>query len=103
MKQYKVKITDKALSNMENLYNYIAFGLESPENAIKQYNRIADAIEGLYLLPERIKIMENKKAKALKLRRLLVDNYSVIFRINGDCVIIETVLCNASNIEERLL
>lgn len=45
MKQYKVKITDKALSNMENLYNYIAFGLESPENAIKQYNRIADAIE----------------------------------------------------------
>lgn len=55
------------------------------------------------MLPERIKIMENKKAKALKLRRLLVDNYSVIFRINGDCVIIETVLCNASNIEERLL
>ncbi len=45
MKQYKVQITDKALADMEEIYNYIAIQLQAPENAIGQYNRIAKAIE----------------------------------------------------------
>ena len=40
MKQYKVQITDKALADMEEIYNYIAIQLQAPENAIGQYNRI---------------------------------------------------------------
>ena len=43
MKQYKVQITDKALADMEEIYNYIAIQLQAPENAIGQYNRIAKA------------------------------------------------------------
>lgn len=31
---------------MEEIYNYIAIQFRSPENAIGQYNRIAEAIEG---------------------------------------------------------
>ena len=41
MMQYNVQITDEALSDMEQLYNYIAYVLRSPENAMGQYNRIA--------------------------------------------------------------
>lgn len=31
MKQYAVEITDEALADMEQLYNYIAYNLLSPE------------------------------------------------------------------------
>ena len=37
MKQYKILITDKALSNMEEIYNYIAEQLQAPEAAMGQY------------------------------------------------------------------
>ena len=43
MKLYKIQITDAALSDMEEIYNYIAGRLQAPETAMGQYNRIADA------------------------------------------------------------
>ena len=45
---------------MEEIYNYIAMQLQAPENAMGQYNRIVEAIEGLNVFPERIKLMESK-------------------------------------------
>ena len=47
MKTYNVKVTDAALADMEEIYNYIAFTLLSPANAIAQYDRIAEAILSL--------------------------------------------------------
>ena len=44
MKQYKVEITKEALQDMEDIYNYIAIDLLAPDNAMGQYNRIADEI-----------------------------------------------------------
>ena len=44
MKQYTVEITNEALADMEQIYNHIAYALQAPENAMDQYNRIADAI-----------------------------------------------------------
>ena len=42
MKHYNVEITNEALDDMEQLYDHIASVLQSPENAMNQYNRIAD-------------------------------------------------------------
>ncbi len=36
MGQYNVQITDEALADMEQLYNYIVYVLLSPENAMKK-------------------------------------------------------------------
>ncbi|SFL29262.1 hypothetical protein SAMN05216390_11744 [Lachnospiraceae bacterium KH1T2] len=47
MREYPVKITEKALGDMDGIYEYIAFHLQSPENAMGQYNRIADRVIGL--------------------------------------------------------
>ena len=64
MKQYKVQITDKALADMEEIYNYIAIQLQAPENAIEQYNRIAKAIEELKLFPEKVGVRESDHERA---------------------------------------
>ena len=53
MDQYTVQMTDEALSNMEEIYRYIADKLKSSENAIGQYNRIADEILSLHIFPAR--------------------------------------------------
>ena len=50
MDKYKVQITQEALADMEQLYNYIVVTLLALENAMRQYNRIADAILRLDIL-----------------------------------------------------
>lgn len=102
MKQYRVLITDEALNDMESIYEYIADELLAPDTAMGQYNRIADAIETLEQMPERIKLMESEPEKTRGLRKLIVDNYAVFFIIEDDAVIVANVLYGASDIENRL-
>ncbi len=102
MKQYKVEITREALQDMEDIYNYIAVDLLSPENAMGQYNRIADEILTLDSFPKRYRIMKSEPEKKMELRRMLVDNYSVFYTICEDKVIVTDVLYTASDIEARL-
>lgn len=91
MKRYKITISDEAIKNMDDLYNYIAY---VPKYALNQYNRIAYAILELDLMPERYSRFNDRK----ELRRMVVDNYSVFYFIKGDEVIITNVLYSAMNV-----
>lgn len=102
MKQYIVEITAAALADMEEIYNHIAYVLLSPENAMGQYNRIADKILSLESMPERNRIMDADLGLTRELRRTFVDNYTVFYEIRKDRVIITDVLYSASDIESRL-
>ena len=79
MKQYKVEITKEALQDMEDIYNYIAIDLLAPDNAMGQYNRIADEILTLDTFPERFRI-KNKILRIISLIPLVfVGLYSLLF------------------------
>lgn len=103
MKQYTVRITDRALVDMEEIYNYIAIQLQAPENAMKQYNRIAEAIEELRVFPKRVKVMESKPEQIMGLRQLVIDNYSAFYVIGDMEVIVTRVLYSSMDIGRRLL
>lgn len=102
MERYTVRITEEALKDMEDIYHYIAEKLQSPENAIGQYHRIADEIMTLETFPERYAVVNFEPERRAGLRRLLVDHYSVFYVIREKQVIVTTVLYSASNIEQRL-
>lgn len=102
MRRYKVQITDRALADMEEIYNYIAKQLLTPETAMEQYNRIAESIEKLDMFPERVKLMETKEGRVMGLRQMPVDNFSVFFHIREDRVIVTNVLYSASDLAKRL-
>lgn len=102
MKEYQVKITDSALHDMEDLYQYIAIQLEAPQNAMNQYNRIADAVLKLNCMPERFRVFDVEPWRSRGLHRMNVDNYAVFFCILDDSVVITDVLYAASDLEKRL-
>ena len=102
MKQYKVEITKEALQDMEDIYNYIAIDLLAPDNAMGQYNRIANAILKLDMMPERYRVMDSEPEHMLGLRRMPVDEYSIFYKIQKDKVIVTNILYSASDIEDRL-
>jgi plasmid stabilization system protein ParE len=101
--EYTIQITDKALADMEEIYTYIAKQLQSPENALGQYNRIAEAIQKLNIFPERVKIMESEPERRLEIRQLSIDNFYVFYVIKDNRVIVTRVLYSASDISKRLL
>lgn len=102
MKKYHVQITDEALRDMDELYQYIADTLLEPDYAIGQYNRIADAILTLDEFPERFRLMESDLEKAHGIHRMIVDHYSVFYVIEENMVYVTDVLYSASDLESRL-
>ena len=102
MREYPVKITEKALGDMDGIYEYIAVNLQSPDNAKGQYNRIADRILELGFFPEKFRLVDFEPERSQGLRRMLVDNYSVFYVFNEELVTVTRVLYSASDIEKRL-
>ena len=83
MDKYEVKITDEALADMEKIYEYIAIQLLAPENAMEQYNRIADAILTLDSFPDRFALFELEPEHSWGMRRMVVDNYLVCYILDS--------------------
>ena len=102
MKQHNVKITGKALADMEAIYDYISEELLNPDAAMGQYNRIADAIESLKIFPERCRLFDSQPEHDLGMRQIPVDNYTAIYVIQGNDVVVLRVLYSASDINARL-
>ena len=53
-------------------------------------------------MPERIRVMDSEPERSKGLRPLIVDNYTVVFVVNANTVIIVRVLYSASDIGKRL-
>ena len=102
MVKYRGDITDEALGDMELLYEYIAFKLLAPENAMEQYNRIADAILTLDSYPERFGLFEYEPEHSMGVHKMIVDNYVVCYVIDSGVVTVTNVLYGASDIHKRL-
>lgn len=102
MKKYIVNITDKALSDLSEIVNYISDSLFAPDAAHRLYIRIADEIESLDEFPERYAVVLSEPEHSMKIRRTSVDNYSIFYHV-GENVTILRILYSASDISERLL
>jgi plasmid stabilization system protein ParE len=103
MEKFKVEITNSAFLDMQDIYDYIAEISQDTTVALNQYERITKAILSLEIMPKRIKPMEVNLKYDLGLRKLLVDNYSVIFKIDGNTVYVTNVLYSSSDIENKLI
>ena len=102
MKKYRVKITGKALGDMEAIYDYIASNLQSPDTAMGQYDRIASAIESLDTFPDRCKLFDSEPECSHGMRQLLVDNFSAVYNVGKAEVTVLRVLYSSSDISNRL-
>ena len=102
MKHYTVRITNQVVEDMEKLYTYIAVQLRAPENAMRQYDRIAEAILTLDRFPERFGCFHTEPEYSMGIRRMVVDNFLVCYVIESDVVTATNVLYGASDVRQRL-
>ena len=102
MEVYSVNISEVALADMESIYNYIAKTLVAPEGALRQYNRIANAILSLDTLPERYPFFDMEPEYSWRMRKMVVDNYIVCYIVDPGIVTVTDVLYSAANVHSWL-
>lgn len=71
---YEVEVSEQADSDLRGIFEYIAFELQSPKNAIEQLNRLEEQILSLDTMPECYRKYEKEPWKSRGLRVLPVDN-----------------------------
>ena len=76
---YEVKLSEQADSDLRGIFEYIAFELQSPENASGQLDRLEEQILSLDIMPERYRKYENEPWKSRGLHVLPVDNYVIFY------------------------
>ena len=76
---------------MDEIYGYIAETLLEPEVAWHQIERIYKAIFTLDEMPERCPLLLDEPWRSRGLRRLLVDNYIVIYEVQKDRNIVSVI------------
>ena len=76
---YEVELSEQADSDLRGIFEYIAFELQSPENASGQIDRLEEQILSLDTMPERYRKYEKEPWKSRGLRVLPVDNYVVLY------------------------
>lgn len=79
MISYEVRMSNQANYDIKSIYEYIAFELLSPENAVGQVIRLEESILNLDTLPERFKEYDKEPWKSRGLRIMPVDNYLVFY------------------------
>ena len=76
---YEVELSEQADSELRGIFEYIAFELQSPENASGQLDRLEEQILSLDIMPERYRKYEKEPWKSRGLRVLPVDNYVIFY------------------------
>ncbi|VAW67724.1 hypothetical protein MNBD_GAMMA09-3556 [hydrothermal vent metagenome] len=84
MKKYIVEILDNAIVEIENITDYIAE--DSVTNALNWYEDITEKIRSLDSMPERCPIADENPYFDFEVHCLLVSDYRVLYRINGNKV-----------------
>ena len=82
MNAYEVVITPDAEADLRQIRDYIAYGIDARKIALAQVRAIRQAMEGLRTFPARNRLMDEEPWKSRGIRRLLVRNYFIYYRID---------------------
>lgn len=81
MNKYKIEFSKEAKTDLTSIVKYIKYELKEPSIATKLSNKIKKNIYNLTNNPQIFSIIDDNFIKTLELRKLIVDNYIVFYKI----------------------
>lgn len=101
---YSVEIADQAAKDLRGIYAYIAYELQSAQNAAAQLDRLEKSIYSLRHMPERYRRYEREPWYSRGWRIMPVDRYCVFYMPDhgGRVVNITRILYGGRDMEAAL-
>lgn len=84
MTEYRVEIGLLAQTDIADIMGYIGHTLQEPRTAGNLYRVIKQEIRSLGLMPERYPYEDDRRLRALGIRKLLVKNYKVLYFVDTE-------------------
>ncbi len=81
---YEIRMTPQAQDDLRGIFEYIAFTLQSPQNAAGQLDRLEESIDSLEQMPERFRVYDKEPWRSRNLRIMPVDHYLVFYIPNRE-------------------
>lgn len=97
MKKYIIEYSKESKQDLIGIKQYIKYNLQEPEIAQKLISKIRKEINALKNNPEIYTIIDDDIIKKLEIRKLLVDNYIVFYRIKSNNIQIVRVMYGRRN------
>lgn len=88
---YEVRLTSEAKADLRGIFEYIAYNLQSVQNAVGQLDRLEQGIKSLDQMPERFRIYEKEPWRSRNLRVMPIDNYIVFYIPNHEKNIVTVI------------
>jgi len=88
---FEIKISNQADADLRGIYEYIAYELQSPDNASGQLDRLEESIMSLDQMPDRFREYENEPWHSRGLRIMPVDNYCVLYIPNKEDAVVTII------------
>ena len=92
MKKYNIEYSKESKQDLIGIKQYIKYNLQEPEIAKKLISKIRKEINSLKDNPEVYAIIDDDIIKKLEIRKLIVDNYIVFYRIKDNNIQIVRVM-----------
>ena len=97
MRKYNIEYSKESKQDLIGIKQYIKYNLQEPERAQKLITKIRTQIDSLKYSPEIYAIIDDDIIKKLEIRKLIVDNYIVFFRIKNDSIQIVRIMYERRN------
>lgn len=97
MKIYNIKYSPEAKGDLRKIKLYIKNNLHEPEIAERLINKIKESVRELKTNPEMYAVIDINRKSGAKIRRLMVDNYRVFYRVKGDWIQVIRILYKKRN------
>lgn len=83
---YKVFIKKDAKEDIADIYHYIKYTLQSSDAAMNIVKKIEESIMDLNFMPERFELLGLEGSGYKNIRKLIVKNYIVVYKVlKKDC------------------
>ena len=84
MVKYNIEYSKEAKQDLIEIKQYIKYNLQEPETAQKLIDKIRNEINNLKNNPKIFSIIDDDLLKKLEIRKLIVDNYIIFYRIKNN-------------------
>ena len=97
MNQYNIRYSKEAKQDLINIKKYIKYNLQEPNIANKLITKIKKEIGKLPVDAKIYNIIDDDFIKKLEIRKIIVDNYIVFYRIKNKTIEIVIIMYGRRN------
>ena len=97
MDKYNIIYSKESKQDLIGIKQYIKYSLQEPDIAQKLISKIRNKINNLKYNPKAYSIINDDLIEKLEIRKLIVDNYNVFYRIKNDNIEIVRIMYRKRN------